>query len=68
MFRLNLSPEFISKLSSFEIYHLSELQLELEECATQYRAVVTANNSKFLRALDKDRAKQFRENNTHIFG
>lgn len=68
MFKLNITPDFISKLSSFETYHLSELQLELEECNTQYRAIVTANNSKFLRALDKDRAKFFRDNNPHIFG
>jgi hypothetical protein len=50
-YNLVLTEEFTAKLGLSELYRLSELQLELEKCTTQFGVIYTIGTSPFYENL-----------------
>ncbi len=52
-----VSESLLNKLVPMELYRLSELQLELEQCRSEFAVAYTVGNSEFLKKLSDNRKK-----------
>lgn len=48
---LQIPDHLLNKMNPLELFHLSELQLELEQCETEFMAAKAVGSSKFLKVI-----------------
>ena len=66
-YNLVLNEDFTSKLGLSELYRLSELQLELEKCTTQFGVIYTIGTSPFYENLSPERYSELEQDNQRLF-
>lgn len=64
---LVLTEDFTSKLGLAELFRLSELQLELEKCSTQFAVIYTIGTSPFYENLTPDKYSELEKDNMRLF-
>ena len=64
---LVLTEDFTAQLGLAELFRLSELQLELEKCTTQFAVVYTVGTSAFYENLPADKYSEREKENKRLF-
>lgn len=62
-----VSDTLLHKLNPMELYRLSELQLLLEQCRSEFAVAFTVGNSEFFKKLSDNRKKELRVENEKLF-
>ena len=57
---IKFSEGFLNTLNPAEIFRLSELQLELENCHSEFTMAYTVANSEFMKMLGENRLKDMK--------
>lgn len=66
-YNLVLTEEFTAKLGLAELFRLSELQLELEKCETQFAVIYTIGTSPFYEHLTPENYTELEKDNQRLF-
>lgn len=62
-----VSDTLLHKLTPIELFRLSELQLLLEQCRSEFAVAYNVGNSEFFKRLSDNRKKELRVENEKLF-
>jgi hypothetical protein len=62
-----VSDTLLHKLTPIDLYRLSELQLLLEQCRSEFAVAYNVGNSEFFKRLSDNRKKELRVENEKLF-
>lgn len=62
-----VSESLLNRLSPMELFRLSNLQLELEECRSEFAVAYTVGNSEFIKKLSDNRKRELKGENEKLF-
>lgn len=64
---LNIKEDFINGLNQTELYLLSDLQVELESCNSDFSKVEMVGRSQFLKMMTPENLAILKEHNQKLF-